>query len=90
MEQLIEMIKTALHLVQADASKQLLPLFKTMIQNIMASPADLVNATLQFNNFLTGALALLPALQKELATDIGNAVIAWADSTAGTKPPTAS
>lgn len=91
MQNLIAAIKAALKLVQADASKKLLPLFKTMVSNIMASPADLVNATLQVNEFLTAAAALLPELNKELATDVGNAIIAWADSTAGTNaPPSAS
>jgi hypothetical protein len=89
MNQLIENIKTAMKLVQADASKQLLPLFKTMVTNIFASPTDLVNATLQFNAFLTGTLALLPALNKELQVDIGNAIIAWADASAGTTVPPA-
>lgn len=89
MQNLIASIKAALKLVQADASKQLLPLFKTMVTNIMASPTDLVNATLQVNEFLTAAAALLPSLNKELQVDIGNAIIAWADATAGTTAPPA-
>jgi hypothetical protein len=89
MQNLIATIQAALKLVQADASKQLLPLFKTMITNIMASPTDLLNATLQFNLFLTGAAALLPSLNKELQTDIGNALIQWAEATAGTTAPPA-
>jgi hypothetical protein len=89
MQNFFAAIKTALKLVQADASKQLLPLFKTMVTNTMANPIDLVNATLQFNEFLTAALALLPSLNKELQVDIGNAVIAWADATAGTAVPPA-
>ena len=83
MQNFFAAIKTALKLVQADASKQLLPLFKTMVANTMASPTDLVNATLQFNEFLTSAASLLPSLNKELQVDIGNAIIAWADATAG-------
>lgn len=87
MQNFIAAIKTALALVQADASKQLLPLFKTMVLNTMASPTDLINATLQFNEFLTSAAALLPSLNKELQTAVGDALIAWAETTAGTNAP---
>jgi len=82
-----DQIKAALELVRADASKQLLPPFKAMVQSWMANPADLVNATLQFNSFLAQAAALAPSLNKELGTQIGNALINWAESQAGTNPP---
>lgn len=91
MQSFIAMIEAALKLVQADASKQLLPLFKTFVANTMAGGLDPVNATLQFNVFLTQAAALAPSLTKELQTDIGNALIQWAEATAGTAavPPAA-
>jgi hypothetical protein len=89
MQNFIEALKAALKLVQADASKQLLPLFKTMVSNTFGNGFDLINATLQFNEFLTSAAALLPTLTKELQTSIGNALVAWADATAGTTPPPA-
>ena len=89
MNSFIAVILASFKLVQADASKQLLPLFKTMVANIAASPADLINATTQINLFLASAVALAPTLQKEFITDLSNALIAWAEATAGSTPPAA-
>ncbi len=81
MQNLLTILKTALALVRADASKQILPLFKTMVTAIATSGFDPVVVIAQGDLFLASVAALAPTLTAELKTELGNALIAWADST---------
>lgn len=82
MQNIITLIKNALALVRKDASAKILPLFKTMVTNIAAAGFSFPTAVTQGDLFLAEVAALAPGLTQELQTDIGNAIIEWAEATA--------
>lgn len=82
MQNIITLIQNALAMVRKDASAKILPLFKVMITNISTGGFSIAIGVTQGDLFLAQVAALGPELAQELQTDIGNAIIAWADATA--------